>query len=93
MIASRGEGLVFRATIACGVLETVAVLFRLIAQWKNNRKFYRDDWWIVASLLPSYAMLVVGMLSNASSLRRLLLPLTNTSGDHWRRWKTWRHTL
>ncbi len=76
MVASRGEGLVVRTTIACGVLETLAVIFRLLAQWKNNRRFYRDDWWIVASLVPSYAMLAVGILSEFS-----LLPCMTASVD------------
>ncbi len=71
MLSSSGAELVLRTTIACGVLETVAVALRLMAQWKNNRRLYRDDWWIVASLVPSYAMLVVGMLSKSHSLLRV----------------------
>ena len=66
MVFSQGGELVLRTTIACGVLETVAVILRLRAQWKNNQRFYKDDWWIVASLVPSYGMLAVGMLSESS---------------------------
>ena len=66
MALSQGGGVVLRTTIACGVLGTVSVILRLLAQWKNNRKFHKDDWWIVATLVPSYAMLAVGMLSKAS---------------------------
>ena len=87
MVPNRGEGLVFRTTIACGVLETVAVVLRLLAQWKNNRRLYRDDWWIVASLVPSYAMLAVGMLSKLFILARVTkYVLTLRSGYYrWRR--------
>lgn len=71
MASTHGRALVLRTIIACGVLETVAVILRLVAQWRNNRRFYKDDWWIVATLIPSYAMLAVGMLSEASpSMRR-----------------------
>ena len=65
MVSTQGGALVLRTTIACGVFITVAVILRLMAQWRNNRKFHKDDWWIVATLVPSYAMLAVGMLSKA----------------------------
>lgn len=67
MVLSRGGALVLRTTIACGVIVTAAVILRLIAHWRNNQRFYNDDWWIIATLIPTYAMLVVGMLSKASS--------------------------
>ena len=67
MVFNHGGRLVLRTNIACGVLETIAVILRLAAQWKNNRKFYKDDWWIVATLIPSYGMMVVGMLSKSAS--------------------------
>ena len=57
----RGE-LVIKVTIACGILETLAVFLRLLARWRSKAAFAADDWWIVATLLPSYAMLAVGCL-------------------------------
>ena len=54
--------LVIRVTIACGILETVAVFLRLLARWRSKAAFAADDWWIVATLIPSYAMLAVGCL-------------------------------
>lgn len=57
----RGD-LVIKVTIACGVLETLAVFLRLLARWRSKAAFAADDWWIVATLIPSYAMLAVGTL-------------------------------
>ena len=57
----RGD-LVIRVTIVCGVLETLAVSLRLVARWRSKASFAADDWWIVATLIPSYAMLAVGCL-------------------------------
>ncbi|KAL9134101.1 MAG: hypothetical protein Q9175_004718 [Cornicularia normoerica] len=57
----RGD-LVIKVTIACGVLETLAVFLRLLARWKSKAAFAADDWWIVATLIPSYAMLAIGCL-------------------------------
>ena len=57
----RGD-LVIRVTIACGILETLAVFLRLLARWRSKAAFAADDWWIVATLIPSYAMLAVGCL-------------------------------
>lgn len=63
MIANPGRDLVTRVTIACGVLETVAVCLRLLARCMGNSSLAADDWWIVATLVPSYAMLANGMIS------------------------------
>ena len=63
MIHNPGAGLVIRTTIACGVLETAAVILRLIARWKSNASIARDDWVLVAALVPSYAMLANGIVS------------------------------
>ena len=59
---SRGE-LVIRAGIVCGVFQTLSIFLRLLARWKTKAGFAVDDWLIVATLIPSYAMLVVGSLS------------------------------
>ena len=63
-----------RVAIACGVIETVAVCLRLLARWKSKAQFAVDDWIIVATLIPSYAMLVLGTFSKSSNniLRHML---------------------
>ena len=62
---SRGET-VIHAGIICGVFQTLSVCLRLLARWKIKARFAADDWLIVATLIPSYAMLVVGSLSMAN---------------------------
>ena len=56
-----------RVAIACGVIETIAVCLRLLARWKTKAQFAIDDWIIVATLIPSYAMLVLGTFSRSPS--------------------------
>lgn len=64
-VQSRADA-VNHVAIACGVIETVAVCLRLLARWKSKAQFAIDDWIIVATLIPSYAMLVLGTLSTSS---------------------------
>lgn len=59
-----GRDQVIRVTVVCGILATVAVLFRFMARWRSKASFAADDWWMVASLIPSYAMLAVGSISS-----------------------------
>lgn len=54
---------VVRVGIAFGIIDTVAVLLRLIARWRSNAAFAADDWWIVWSLVPLCSMVAVGTLS------------------------------
>ena len=56
-----------RVAIACGVIETIAVCLRLLARWKTKAQFAIDDWIIVATLIPSYAMLILGTFSTSPS--------------------------
>ena len=56
-----------RVAVACGVIETVAVCLRLVARWKTRAQFAVDDWLVVATLIPSYAMLVLGSFSASPS--------------------------
>lgn len=58
----RGDS-VNRVAVACGIIETVAVCLRLLARWKSKARFAIDDWVIVATLIPSYAMLIIGAYS------------------------------
>ncbi len=76
---------VIRVTVACGVLATVAVLLRFVARWKIKASFAADDWWMVASLIPSYGMLAVGSIS--SFVAPALPSLANKFSDYERkRW-------
>ena len=61
-IQSRADS-VNRVAVACGTIETIAVCLRLLARWKSKARFAIDDWIVVATLIPSYAMLVVGSFS------------------------------
>ena len=56
-----------RVAVACGVIETIAVCLRLLARWKTRAQFAIDDWLVVATLIPSYAMLVLGSFSTSPS--------------------------
>ena len=58
-----GRDQVIRVTVACGVLATVAVCLRFAARWRSKASFAADDWWMAASLIPSYGMLAVGSIS------------------------------
>ncbi|KAL9576777.1 MAG: hypothetical protein Q9212_006826 [Teloschistes hypoglaucus] len=53
---------VVRVGIAFGIIDTVAVLLRLIARWRSKAAFAADDWWIVWSLVPLCSMVAVGTL-------------------------------
>lgn len=50
-------------SIAFGVIDTVAVALRLLARWRSNAAFAADDALIIASLVPLYAMIVIGHFS------------------------------
>ena len=49
--------------IAVGVAVTIAVILRLVARWRSKATFAVDDWLIVASLVPTYGMLLCGGFS------------------------------
>ena len=72
-VQSRADS-VNRVAVACGVIETIAVCLRLLARWKSKAQFAIDDWVIVATLIPSYAMLVLGSFSTSPNnvLRNIL---------------------
>ncbi len=58
----RGDAMLY-ACIAIGIAVTIAVTLRLVARWKSKAAFAVDDWLIVASLVPTYGMLVCGGFS------------------------------
>lgn len=49
--------------VAVGAAVTIAVFLRLVARFKSKAAFGVDDWLIVASLVPTYGMLVCGGFS------------------------------
>lgn len=71
-----------RVAVACGVIETVAVCLRLLARYKTKARFAVDDWVIVATLIPSYAMLVLGSFSTSPNkvFRKILTLAVVTAG-------------
>lgn len=58
----RGEELI-RSSAGVVVVVTIAVLLRILARWRSKAAFAADDWLIVASLIPTYGMLVCGHFS------------------------------
>ena len=63
---------VIRVTIACGILEAAAVTLRFLARWKSNAKFGPDDWVMLITLIPAYAMLVAGWYSTSPPSAHIL---------------------
>lgn len=74
-----------QVTVACGILATVAVIFRFVARWRSKASFAADDWWMVASLIPSYSMLAVGSISPFVD-SALFTPADGCSDHEWWRW-------
>ena len=87
----RGDS-VIRAGIVCGVFQTLAVCLRLLARWKIKASLAADDWLIVATLVPSYAMLVAGSLSMSADeggfFAQFLIAVVVTIGGAGRHQKT-----
>lgn len=85
-----GRDRVICITVISGVLATVAVLLRFVARRRSKASFAADDWWIAATLIPSYGMLAVGLIST------FVVPAFHFDADElsdheWRRWPTFRH--
>ena len=58
-----GRDQVIRVTVVCGILATLAVCLRFLARRKTKASLGADDWWMLASLIPSSGMLAVGSIS------------------------------
>lgn len=52
-----------RTSIAFGVVDAIAVSLRMLARWRSKAAFAADDALIVASLVPLFAMIIIGHLS------------------------------
>lgn len=80
-----GRDQVIHLTIACGILATLAVFLRFVARWRSKSNLGADDWWMLATLVPSYVMLAVGSI--CSVVNPAFLFHANDVSDHeWRRW-------
>lgn len=72
-------------SIACGVLETIAVALRFLARRKVAAKYRFDDWLLLSSLIPNYAMIIDGGFRESNSLLAVCdkLMWSSTSGVGW----------
>lgn len=57
----RGET-ILNTSIAIAIIVTFAVILRFIARKKTKATLAADDWFILASLVPAYAMLVIASI-------------------------------
>ena len=76
---------IIRVTVACGVLATLAVFLRFLARWRSKASFAADDWWMLASLIPSYCMLAVGSISSFDGPNIVPSKADKSSDHEWRR--------
>ena len=53
---------ILSVSVACGVLETIAVVLRFLARKKISARWRADDWIILLSLLLNYTMMIAGGL-------------------------------
>ena len=72
-------------SVACGILETIAVALRFLARRKIASQYRMDDWLILSSLIPNYAMIVAGGFCefNGRSAVGDNLIQSSTSGVGW----------
>ena len=54
--------MVIAITATMGIVDFLAVVLRFVARSKTRMAIGADDWWLVASLVPFYAMIVCGFL-------------------------------
>ncbi len=78
----RGDAMLY-VCVAVGAVVTIAVLLRLMARWKIKAAFAVDDWLIVASLVPTYGMLICGGFSQSPSRRRQTLTVLTFLRNQW----------
>lgn len=72
-------------SIACGALETIAVALRFIARRKLGAGLRSDDWLILLSLAPNYAMIVAGGFCESDRFVVISMGLTLVVGSGLRR--------
>ena len=62
---------VIHTSVALGIIDTFAVAFRLLARSRSTAAFAADDALAVASLIPMYAMIVIGHFGKSDALATL----------------------
>lgn len=63
MAAENGRGeLILKTSIAIAVIVTFAIILRFIARKRTIAALGTDDWVILSSLVPAYAMLVIASI-------------------------------
>ena len=77
-------------SIVCGVLETVAVALRFLARRKIASRYRADDWLLLSSLIPNYAMIVAGGFREFHARIAVCHNLisSSTSGVGWQGWQS-----
>lgn len=53
---------IMNISISIAIIVTFAIILRFIARKKTKAALAADDWFIVASLIPTYAMLVIASI-------------------------------
>ena len=78
MLSSALGNQVIQVGVVVATLETFAVILRLLARWKSKAVFAADDILVVMSLIPSYVMVLVGVLSPFDDDPPWYVDITNT---------------
>ena len=78
----RGDAMLY-GCVAVGVVVTIAVILRLMARWRSKAAFAVDDWLIVASLIPTYGMLLCGGFSESWMETKLHSALLTSPREQW----------
>lgn len=70
---------IFHTGIALAMVDTLAVLLRLLARWRSKASFAIDDLLIVLSIFPFYGMVVLTYLGKRMLYRRGGIQSTNVN--------------
>lgn len=62
MTKARGDT-ILHTSIAIAIVVTLAVILRFLSRKKIKARLATDDWLMLASLLPTYAMLGIASIS------------------------------
>lgn len=63
MAEGKGRGeTILNTSIGIAIIVTLAVILRFVARKKIKATLATDDWLLLASLIPTYAMLVIASI-------------------------------
>lgn len=63
MAVGKGRGeTILNTSIGIAIIVTLAIILRFVARKKIKARYAADDWLMVASLVPTYAMLVIASI-------------------------------